>query len=39
MIADVVTAYYSVVYQRSVLETQRKILAAFDARLKQVQNR
>lgn len=37
MIADVVTAYYSVVYQRSVLETQRKILAAFDARLKQVQ--
>lgn len=37
MIADVVTAYYSVVYQRSVLETQRKILAAFDARLQQVQ--
>ncbi|MVZ47562.1 TolC family protein, partial [Escherichia coli] len=32
-----VTAYYSVVYQRSVLETQRKILAAFDARLQQVQ--
>lgn len=37
LISEVASAYYSVVYQRSVLETQRKILAAFDARLKQVQ--
>lgn len=37
MITDVVTAFYNVVYQRSVLETNQKILAAFNAKLKQSQ--
>lgn len=37
MIASVTTAYYDVLYQRSVLETSHRILAAFSARLKQTQ--
>lgn len=35
LIGNVVTAYYNVLYQRSVLETHQRILAAFDAQLKQ----
>lgn len=37
LIGDVTTAFYSVVYQRSVLETNQRILAAFSAKLKQAQ--
>lgn len=37
MISDVVSEFYGVVYQRSVLETNQKILAAFNAKLKQSQ--
>ncbi|MGC6389843.1 TolC family outer membrane protein [Ewingella sp. S1.OA.A_B6] len=37
LISDVVTAFYGVVYQRNVLETKQKILAAFNAKLKQAQ--
>ena len=37
LIADVTTAFYGVVYQRSVLETNQRILAAFSAKLKQSQ--
>ncbi|PZL85307.1 anibiotic ABC transporter [Pantoea sp. ARC270] len=35
LISDVTSAYYGVVYQRSVLETNQRILAAFSAKLKQ----
>jgi outer membrane protein len=35
LISDVTTAFYGVVYQRKVLETNRRILAAFNAKLKQ----
>lgn len=37
LISDVTNAYYNVVYQRSVLQTNQRILVAFDARLKQAQ--
>ncbi len=37
LISDVTTAFYGVVYQRSVLETNQRILAAFNAKLKQAQ--
>ncbi|WP_410010266.1 TolC family outer membrane protein [Pantoea agglomerans] len=37
LISDVTTAFYGVVYQRSVLETNQRILAAFNAKLKQSQ--
>lgn len=37
LIDDVTTAFYSVVYQRSVLETSQRIVTAFRARLKQAQ--
>ncbi|MFO6299644.1 TolC family outer membrane protein [Rahnella selenatireducens] len=37
LITDVVSAFYDVVYQRSVLETNQRILAAFNAKLKQSQ--
>lgn len=37
LIGDVTNAFYSVVYQRSVLETNQRILAAFSAKLKQSQ--
>lgn len=37
LIADVTTAFYGVVYQRSVLKTNQRILAAFSAKLKQSQ--
>jgi len=35
LISDVTNAFYNVVYQRSVLETNQRILAAFSAKLKQ----
>ncbi|MGK3143610.1 TolC family outer membrane protein [Pantoea sp. C2G6] len=37
LISDVTTAFYNVVYQRSVLQTNQRILAAFSAKLKQSQ--
>ncbi|WP_288475094.1 TolC family outer membrane protein [uncultured Pantoea sp.] len=37
LIGDVTNAFYSVVYQRSVLNTKQRILTAFSARLKQTQ--
>lgn len=37
LISDVTTAFYGVIYQRSVLETNQRILAAFNAKLKQSQ--
>ncbi|SFO51975.1 outer membrane protein [Candidatus Pantoea varia] len=37
LISDVTTAFYGVLYQRSVLETNQRILAAFNAKLKQSQ--
>ncbi|THD51263.1 anibiotic ABC transporter [Enterobacteriaceae bacterium ML5] len=35
LISDVVTAWYDVLYHRSVLETSQRVQAAFDAQLKQ----
>lgn len=35
LISDVTTAFYGVLYQRSVLETSQRILNAFEAKLKQ----
>ena len=37
LIGDVTTAFYGVVYQRSVLETNQRIRAAFSIKLKQAQ--
>jgi len=37
LIVDVTTAFYGVLYQRSVLETNQRILAAFRVKLKQSQ--
>jgi len=37
LISDVTSAFYGVVYQRSVLKTNQRILAAFGAKLKQSQ--